>query len=73
MVSRAGRGKRARRPSAQWHAAGLREVRLAVLDVRHAAVRRRIAREVARLKPGSEHDALAWIAAVSVFDEHKIR
>jgi hypothetical protein len=49
-------------------AQGLREVRLVVPDTRSSAVRRRIARQVARLKPASERDALAWIEAVSEFD-----
>ena len=49
-------------------AQGLREVRLVVPDTRSSTVRRRIARQVARLKPASERDALAWIEAVSEFD-----
>ena len=47
---------------------GLRELRLAVPDARLKLVRRRIATQVARLNPASEHDALAWIEAVSEFD-----
>jgi len=47
---------------------GLREVRLIVADARSRAVRRRVAREVARLDPGRERDALQWIEAVSEFD-----
>jgi hypothetical protein len=49
-------------------AEGLRELRLIVPDARSRAVRRRIARQVARLRPESERDALAWIEAVSEFD-----
>src|SRR5258708_35806156 len=49
-------------------AQGLRELRLIVADARSKAVRRRIARQVARLNPESERDALAWIEAVSEFD-----
>jgi len=47
---------------------GLRELRLVVPDARSRAVRRRIARQVARLHPESEQDALAWIESVSEFD-----
>ncbi|TMJ05392.1 MAG: DUF3018 family protein [Alphaproteobacteria bacterium] len=54
---------RQRRP-----ARGLREVRLVVPDARSPAVRRRVARAVARLDPERERDALQWIEAVSAFD-----
>jgi len=47
---------------------GLRELRLLMLDARSRAVRRRIARQVARLRPDSERDALLWIESVSEFD-----
>ncbi|HKX06819.1 MAG TPA: antitoxin MazE-like protein [Stellaceae bacterium] len=47
---------------------GLRELRLVVPDARSRAVRRRIARQVARLTPESERDALRWIESVSEFD-----
>jgi hypothetical protein len=47
---------------------GLRELRLVVPDARSAAVRKRIAAQVARLNPDSERDALLWIEAVSEFD-----
>ena len=50
-------------------AKGLRELRLAVPDPRLRTVRERIAGEVARLDQGVEEDALAWIEAVSEFDE----
>ncbi len=49
-------------------AKGTREVRLVVPDARSAAVRRRIARQVSKLDPRSEADALAWIESVSEFD-----
>ena len=47
---------------------GLREVRFVVADARSRAVRRRAAREVARLDPERERDALTWIESVSEFD-----
>ena len=47
---------------------GLRDVRLSVPDARSAAVRARVAVQVARLSPGVEEDALTWIEAVSEFD-----
>lgn len=47
---------------------GLREVRLAVPDVRLRSVRRRVAAQVARLDPAAEEAALTWIEAVSEFD-----
>jgi len=47
---------------------GLRELRLVVPDARSEAVRKRIAAQVAKLSPDSEHDALLWIEAVSEFD-----
>jgi hypothetical protein len=48
---------------------GLRELRLVLPDARSAAVRQRIADQVARLQPRSEDDALRWIEAVSEHDE----
>jgi hypothetical protein len=50
-------------------AQGMRELRLVVPDARSRAVRRRIARQVARLRPESERAAMAWVEAVSEFDE----
>ena len=47
---------------------GLRELRLVVPDARSKIVRDRIALQVARLRPDSERDALAWIEAVSELD-----
>lgn len=54
-------------------AGGVREIRLSVPDARAAAVRARIAAQVARLDPASEADALAWIEAVSIFDNDETR
>ncbi len=48
---------------------GLREVRLLVRDPRLPSVREQLAREVASLDPAREDEALAWIEAVSEFDE----
>jgi hypothetical protein len=48
---------------------GLRELRLVVPDARSKAVRRRIARQVARLDRAQEAEALGWIEAVSEFDD----
>jgi hypothetical protein len=48
---------------------GLRELRLIVPDARSKAVRRRVAKQVAGLDRTRELDALAWMEAVSVFDE----
>ena len=47
---------------------GLRELRLVVPDARSAAVRARIAEQVARLDPADEQEALDWIEAVGEFD-----
>jgi hypothetical protein len=47
---------------------GLRELRLIVPDARSKAVRRRVAKAVARLDRESELEALRWIEAVSEFD-----
>ncbi len=52
---------------------GLRELRLVVPDARSAAVRRRIAKQVAGLDPDDERDALKWIEAVSEFDADATR
>lgn len=52
---------------------GLREVRLVVPDARSAAIRRRVAAQVARLSRDSERDALEWIEAVSEFDSDASR
>ncbi len=49
---------------------GLRELRLVVPDARSAAVRRRIAEQVGRLDQADEAEALAWIEAVSEFDNN---
>lgn len=47
----------------------MRELRLVVPDARAPSVRRRVARQVARLHRGGEARALAWIETVSEFDE----
>jgi hypothetical protein len=47
----------------------LREIRLAVPDARSAAVRRRVAAQVASLSAEAEADAMRWIESVSEFDE----
>ena len=52
---------------------GLRELRLVVPDARSRTVRQRIAEQVARLRPESEQDAMAWIEAVSEFDTDAAR
>jgi hypothetical protein len=52
---------------------GLREVRLVVPDARSAAIRRRVAAQVARLSRNSEREALEWIEAVSEFDSNAAR
>jgi len=49
-------------------AQGLREVRLVLPDARSRTVRRRIARQVARLRRKDEQDALAWVESISEFD-----
>jgi hypothetical protein len=51
-------------------AKGLKEVRLIVADARSAAVRRRVARQVAALNPDNERGALRWIESVSEFHSH---
>ena len=53
---------------ARQRSRGLRELRLVVPDASSRAVRRRIARQVARLRPESERDTLIWIESVSDFD-----
>jgi hypothetical protein len=52
---------------------GLRELRLIVPDARSAAVRQRIAAQVASLSYASEGEALAWIEAISEFDDNGAR
>jgi hypothetical protein len=47
---------------------GLRELRLVVPDARSAEVRSRIAEQVARLDAEDEEEAMAWMEAVSEFD-----
>ena len=57
--------ERMRMMRARRRGEGLRELRIVVPDVRSAAVRDRIAAQVAKLNPDSERDALLWIEAVS--------
>ncbi|HEX9462877.1 MAG TPA: antitoxin MazE-like protein [Alphaproteobacteria bacterium] len=52
---------------------GLRELRLFVPDARSSAVRRRLARQVARLRQDSERVTLDWIETVSEFDSNETR
>jgi hypothetical protein len=52
---------------------GLRELLLIVPDARSAAVRERIAQQVAKLNPESEEEALRWIEAVSESDADEPR
>jgi len=66
MVAPAERMKAMR---ARRRADGLREVRLVVPDARAEIIRRRVARQVARLSPDGEGGALEWIESVSEFDE----
>lgn len=54
--------------AAKAAAGGLREIRLIVPDARSKAVRDEVAAQVARLDPRHEDDAVAWIEAVSEFD-----
>jgi len=49
-------------------ARGLRELRLIVPDPRSKAVRRRVAKAVAKLDRVTELEALRWTEAVSEFD-----
>ena len=65
--------ERMRAMRARRRARGLRELRLAVPDARSRAVRRRVARQVVRLDPNSEQDALKWIEAVSELDGDETR
>ncbi len=61
--------ERMRSMRARRRARGLREVRLVTPDPRSDAVLRRIAAQVAALNDRDEADAIAWIEAVSEFDE----
>jgi hypothetical protein len=49
-------------------AQGMRELRLIVPDASSPLVRRRVARQVAKLDPGAEAAAMHWIEVVSEFD-----
>jgi hypothetical protein len=50
-------------------ARGMREIRIIVPDSRLDSVRLRIAAQVAGLNPRDEQEGLAWVEAVSEFDE----
>ena len=65
--------ERMRMMRARRRGEGLRELRIVVPDVRSAAVRDRIATQVAKLNPDSERDALLWIEAVSEFNADEPR
>ena len=65
--------ERMRMMRARRRGEGLRELRIVVPDVRSAAVRDRIAAQVAKLNPDSERDALLWIEAVGEFDADEPR
>jgi hypothetical protein len=54
-------------------ATGLRVVRLTIPDARSAAIRRRVATQVANLNAAAERKAMAWIEAVSEFDADTAR
>ncbi|RAU23478.1 hypothetical protein CU669_03115 [Paramagnetospirillum kuznetsovii] len=53
---------------ARRRAEGLREVRLVVPDARAEITKLRIAKQVERLSPTSESEAMDWIEHVSEFD-----
>lgn len=71
MAASAERMKQMRRQRRESR--GLRELRLVVPDARSAAVRRQVAAQMAKLTPASEDEALAWIEAVSEFDDNGAR
>jgi hypothetical protein len=54
-------------------ARGLRELRLVVADARSRSVRRRVAKQIAKLDADRERDALQWIEQVSEFDADATR
>ncbi len=54
---------------ARRNARGVREIRLTAPDARATSVRDRIAAQCARLSDQHETDAMAWVEAVSEFDE----
>ena len=49
-------------------ARSFRELRLVVPDARSKAVRKRVAKAVARLSQANEREAMKWIEAVAEFD-----
>ena len=66
MVTTADRMKAMR---ARRRREGIREIRLSVPDARAAAIRARVARQVAGLSQAAEQDALTWNELVAEFDE----
>jgi hypothetical protein len=54
---------------ARRNARGVREIRLTAPDARSTSVRDRIAAQCASLKHQQEDAAMAWVEAVSEFDE----
>ena len=54
---------------ARRDARGVREIRLTAPDARSTSVRARIAEQCASLSDRHEDDAMAWVEAVSEFDE----
>lgn len=54
-------------------ARGLRELRLVVADARSQVVRRRVAKQISRLAPDREREALQWVESVSEFDADAAR
>lgn len=54
---------------ARRHARGVREIRLTAPDARSTSVRARIAGQCASLNARHEDAAIAWVEAVSEFDE----
>src|ERR1700728_1350401 len=67
-TSQVGAAERMREMRDRRRELGLRELRLAVPDPRRAAVRARVAAQVARLKPDDESEALRFAEAASEFD-----
>jgi lauroyl/myristoyl acyltransferase len=63
--------ERMRRMRQRRRKQGLRELRLVVPDASSRAVKRMIARQVAKLDRKAEGDALGWIESVSEFDAER--
>ena len=54
---------------ARRNARGVREIRLTAPDARSTSVRTRIAEQCGGLNDRHEHEAMAWVEAVSEMDE----